>query len=86
MCSFRRHPLFEPLEQKRSPKTLNFRAKKEAADGNRTRDLRTTNATLYRLSHSSMVGELSLAITRHIISKDAMFVNIKLNKFFEHYK
>ncbi len=24
-----------------------------AADGNRTRDLRTTNATLYRLSHSS---------------------------------
>ena len=25
-----------------------------AADGNRTRDLRTTNATLYRLSHSSL--------------------------------
>ena len=25
-----------------------------AADGNRTRDLRTTNATLYRLSHSSV--------------------------------
>ena len=25
-----------------------------AADGNRTRDLRTTNATLYRLSHSSI--------------------------------
>ena len=25
----------------------------KAADGNRTRDLRTTNATLYRLSHSS---------------------------------
>lgn len=24
-----------------------------AADGNRTRDLRTTNATLYRLSHAS---------------------------------
>ncbi len=24
-----------------------------AADGNRTRDLRTTNATLYRLSHGS---------------------------------
>ena len=24
-----------------------------AADGNRTRDLRTTNATLYRLSHIS---------------------------------
>ena len=30
-----------------------------AADGNRTRDLRTTNATLYRLSHSSIVGLLS---------------------------
>ena len=27
---------------------------KKAADGNRTRDLRTTNATLYRLSHSSL--------------------------------
>ena len=27
---------------------------KRAADGNRTRDLRTTNATLYRLSHSSI--------------------------------
>ena len=27
--------------------------KERAADGNRTRDLRTTNATLYRLSHSS---------------------------------
>ena len=26
-----------------------------AADGNRTRDLRTTNATLYRLSHSSIM-------------------------------
>ncbi len=26
----------------------------KAADGNRTRDLRTTNATLYRLSHSSL--------------------------------
>ncbi len=26
---------------------------RKAADGNRTRDLRTTNATLYRLSHSS---------------------------------
>ena len=26
----------------------------EAADGNRTRDLRITNATLYRLSHSSL--------------------------------
>ena len=28
--------------------------KNKAADGNRTRDLRTTNATLYRLSHSSL--------------------------------
>ena len=27
---------------------------RKAADGNRTRDLRTTNATLYRLSHSSL--------------------------------
>ena len=27
----------------------------KAADGNRTRDLRTTNATLYRLSHSSLL-------------------------------
>lgn len=26
-----------------------------AADGNRTRDLRTTNATLYRLSHTSLL-------------------------------
>ncbi len=27
---------------------------KKYRDGNRTRDLRTTNATLYRLSHSSI--------------------------------
>jgi hypothetical protein len=27
---------------------------KKAADGNRTRDLRTTNATLYRLSYNSI--------------------------------
>ena len=32
---------------------LSFYVIKKAADGNRTRDLRTTNATLYRLSHSS---------------------------------
>ena len=31
-----------------------------AADGNRTRDLRTTNATLYRLSHSSGFLEVCL--------------------------
>ncbi len=30
-----------------------LKANVRAADGNRTRDLRTTNATLYRLSHSS---------------------------------
>ena len=65
---------------------LIFGQKNKAANGNRTRDLRTTNATLYRLSHSSMVGDVSLAITRHIISKDTMFVNSKLNKFLEHYK
>ena len=32
----------------------NFHSFRRAADGNRTRDLRTTNATLYRLSHSSI--------------------------------
>ena len=31
-----------------------------AADGNRTRDLRTTNATLYRLSHSSIFAPFTL--------------------------
>ena len=37
-----------------------------AADGNRTRDLRTTNATLYRLSHSSIcVSCLSTCTTIH---------------------
>ena len=35
-------------------KTLENQGFKQAADGNRTRDLRTTNATLYRLSHSSL--------------------------------
>ena len=33
-----------------------WREKNKAADGNRTRDLRITNATLYRLSHSSIFG------------------------------
>ena len=31
----------------------------KAADGNRTRDLRTTNATLYRLSHGSLLCVVS---------------------------
>ncbi len=35
-------------------KTLHSQGFSKAADGNRTRDLRTTNATLYRLSHSSI--------------------------------
>ena len=35
-------------------KTLENQGFPRAADGNRTRDLRTTNATLYRLSHSSL--------------------------------
>ena len=54
-----------------------------AADGNRTRDLRTTNATLYRLSHSSMLGEASLSITKRILSKVVDFVNTKLHIFFK---
>ena len=33
-----------------------FHTFQRAADGNRTRDLRTTNATLYRLSHSSLLS------------------------------
>ena len=37
--------------QQKNP--LNNQGIHSAADGNRTRDLRTTNATLYRLSHSS---------------------------------
>ncbi len=35
-------------------KTLNNQGFLRAADGNRTRDLRTTNATLYRLCYSSL--------------------------------
>ena len=34
--------------------TFIFAKKNKAADGNRTRDLRLTKATLYRLSHSSI--------------------------------
>lgn len=48
-----------PVRKKRARKELsyhlNFSGIKRAADGNRTRDLRTTNATLYRLSHSSIM-------------------------------
>ena len=39
----------------------------KAADGNRTRDLRTTNATLYRLSHSSLFHLVALANLVYII-------------------
>ena len=39
---------------KRNKKSLEILSFQKAADGNRTRDLRTTNATLYRLSHSSL--------------------------------
>ena len=42
-----------------------FWAIKKAADGNRTRDLRTTNATLYRLSHSSNYKIVSLVPAKH---------------------
>ena len=41
----------------------------KAADGNRTRDLRTTNATLYRLSHSSLFHLVALANLVYIIMK-----------------
>ncbi len=44
------------LLNKKVPETLIFGQKNKAADGNRTRDLRLTKATLYRLSHSSMCG------------------------------
>ena len=42
-----------------SPKIRTSAFFMRAADGNRTRDLRTTNATLYRLSHSSTSDRLS---------------------------
>ncbi len=38
----------------KNKKSLDCSRDLQAADGNRTRDLRTTNATLYRLSHSSI--------------------------------
>ena len=47
------------MEYIKKPDTLKNQGsgtfKERAADGNRTRDLRTTNATLYRLSHSSIM-------------------------------
>ena len=54
----------------------------QAADGNRTRDLRTTNATLYRLSHSSTRFSL------FCVSLSATFVSIQyfvpnVNYFFK---
>ena len=53
-----------------------------AADGNRTRDLRTTNATLYRLSHSSITRLLTQSPC-YILSKVSHFVNrIILNYIF----
>ena len=42
---------------------------KRAADGNRTRDLRTTNATLYRLSHTSLL------FTKHNRDNTVLFVS-----------
>lgn len=47
----------------------------KAADGNRTRDLRTTNATLYRLSHSSLFCFGTLSRTLYILSWPHGFVN-----------
>ena len=53
-------------ESKEKAKNLNFKGfsliHRQAADGNRTRDLRTTNATLYRLSHSSVFNVLRNAL------------------------
>ncbi len=40
----------------------------KAANGNRTRDLRTTNATLYLLSHSSICNENYIIIVAFILS------------------
>ena len=78
------------------PSSVNFQAHKKvetmyfqgfhfsfrAADGNRTRDLRTTNATLYRLSHSSITWLLTQSPC-YILSKVSHFVNrIILNYIF----
>ena len=52
--------LHAQLQKQIKQKTLEKSRVFEAADGNRTRDLRTTNATLYRLSHSSGFLEVCL--------------------------
>ena len=41
----------------------------KAGNGNRTRDLRTTNATLYRLSHTSILTKKVLFVTLCSISQ-----------------
>ncbi len=53
--------------KKNTKKPLKIKGLKKAADGNRTRDLRTTNATLYRLSHSSLFHLVALANLVYII-------------------
>ena len=44
-----------------------------AADGNRTRDLRTTNATLYRLSHSSIMFSQKESVSLSCIGSLPLF-------------
>ena len=44
-----------------------------AANGNRTRDLRTTNATLYLLSHSSNYNENYIIIVAFNLSTNCSF-------------
>ena len=56
-------------------KIQGFRSLFRADDGNRTRDLRTTNATLYRLSHSSLFCFGALSRTLYILSCPYGFVN-----------
>ena len=48
---------------------------KKAADGNRTRDLRLTKATLYRLSHSSLFIGAFYRSQEGTISEWGSFVN-----------
>ena len=48
-----------------------------AADGNRTRDLRTTNATLYRLSHSHHVTANAITVI-HSNKRDTVCQQQKL--------
>ena len=62
-------------------KPLKIQGFHRAADGNRTRDLRTTNATLYRLSHSSFYF-VPLTRTLYILSWGEKFVNNKFEKVF----